>query len=104
MITLTGNAKAHSDKNDTHLVVGGVVLGLGHVAPELEIDLLRSVIKLESLVVWVFMDKRSNHHLHVIEISRWRSTVPAPTPSLPFSRRPNLASSSTPSSGTSPSL
>ena len=24
---------------DTHLVVGGVVLGLGHVAPELEIDL-----------------------------------------------------------------
>ena len=25
--------------NDTHLVVGGVVLGLGHVAPELEIDL-----------------------------------------------------------------
>ena len=54
--------------------------------------------------VWgIFMDKRSNHHLHVVEISRWRSTVPAPTPSLPFSRRPNLASSSTPSSGTSPS-
>ena len=33
------------------LVMSGVVLGLGHVAPELEIDLLRSVIKLESLVV-----------------------------------------------------
>ena len=52
----------------------------------------------------IFMDKRSNHHLHVVEISRWRSMVPAPTPSLPFSRPPNPASSSTPSSGTSPSF
>ena len=52
----------------------------------------------------IFMEERSNHHLHVVEISRWRSTVPAPTPSLPFSRPPNLASSSTPSSGTSPSF
>ena len=36
---MTGNTKAHSDSNKTRLVVGGVVLGLGHVAPELEIDL-----------------------------------------------------------------
>ena len=36
---MTGHTKAHGDNNDTHLVVGGVVLGLGHVAPELEIDL-----------------------------------------------------------------